>query len=165
MNTLFRTATLALAIMGTFSVAHAASDSTSFAVKLTVTSTCDISSVPATDIDFSSHSSTATNVDSTGTLTVNCTNGTPYTIGLNDGAHENNGSRHMAGQDAQNTGVYVPYQLYTDSGRSVAWNDTSNTYGGTGTGAEQALTVYARVAAMNVSAGDYLDTVTATITY
>lgn len=165
MNTFIRKAATSLALMIATFAAHAATDNTSFAVKLTVTSTCDISSVPATDIDFSSHNSTATNVDSTGKLTVNCTNGTPYTIGLDDGAHENNGSRRMAGQDTQNTGVYVPYQLFTDSGRSIPWNNTSSTYGGTGTGAAQELTVYARVVAMNVSAGDYLDTVIATITY
>lgn len=165
MKILLRTATITLALFGAISGTQAATDSTSFNVKLTVTSTCDISTVPATDIEFGSHSSTSTNLDTTGALTVNCTNGTPYTIGLNDGIHDSSGVRRMAGQDANNTGVYVPYQLYTDSGRTAVWNSDTSTYGGTGSGSNQAVTIYARVASANFTAGDYLDTVTATITY
>lgn len=165
MKSLVSTTAVILALFGTINSAEAANDSTSFAVKLTVTSTCDISSVPATDIDFNSNTSKATNVDSTGTLTVNCTSGTPYTIGLTEGSNDDNGTRRMVGQDSNNAGVFVPYQLYTNSSRSTPWNNDTNVYGGTGTGGDQAVTVYARVASMNVAAGDYLDTVTATITY
>lgn len=165
MNVLFRTTVLSLALFGAASSAQAATDQTSFAVKLTVTSTCDISTVPATDIEFGSHSSTTTSVNSTGSLTVNCTNGTPYTIALDAGANDDSGTRRMVGQDAANSGVYVPYELYKNSARTEVWNDGSGTYTGTGTGGNETVPIYASVASMNVTAGDYLDTVTAFITY
>ncbi|MCU6243785.1 spore coat U domain-containing protein [Enterobacter kobei] len=165
MKGFLRTAALNLVLFGATTGAQAASDQTSFAVKLTVTSTCDINTVPATDIEFGSHSSTSTNINSTGSLTVNCTIGTPYTIALDSGVNNNGSIRRMAGQDSFNSGVYVPYELYKNSARTEVWNDGSGTYAGTGTGANESVPVYASVASMNVAAGDYLDTVTAFITY
>lgn len=165
MSILLRTTALTIALFGAATGVQAASDQTSFAVKLTVTSTCDISTVPATDIEFGSHSSTSTNINSTGSLTVNCTNGTPYTIALNSGVNDDGGTRRMVGQDSFNSSVYVPYELYKNSARTEVWNDSSGTYAGTGSGANENVPVYASVASMNVAAGDYLDTVTAFITY
>ena len=63
----------------------------------------------------------------------------------------------------------IAYQLYLDSARSQVWGDgaTGAVHGGTGTGANQAITVYGRVPAGQPlpAGGVYRDTVTATIVY
>jgi spore coat protein U-like protein len=62
----------------------------------------------------------------------------------------------------------ITYGLYQDSARSNAWGDTigTNTESGTGTGSNQALTVYGRVGAQITSSpGSYSDAVVVTVTY
>ncbi|WP_235424302.1 Csu type fimbrial protein [Citrobacter koseri] len=144
-------------------LSHAHADSTSFAVRLTITPTCTISAVPADDVDFGSHSSASGSLTAQGGLTANCTNGTDYEITLDNGSHFNAGSRRMAGQDTTNDGEYVPYSLYTDAARNTLWDD--NALSGTGTGSNQLIPLYASISSANFKAGNYLDTVTATVTY
>jgi spore coat protein U-like protein len=157
----------ALATLGVSSAANAATANANFNVKLTITSSCTINTPAATDVDFGSHASTEANLIAAGQLNVNCTPGTSYSIALNDGQNAAGGgvtARKLAkGSDL------VPYQLYSDSGRSTVWGSTSgtggNTVGGTGTGAVQNVPVYGKVASANFPAGSYNDVVTATITY
>jgi spore coat protein U-like protein len=62
----------------------------------------------------------------------------------------------------------VGYGLYRDGSRSQVWGSTiaTNTVGGTGTGAAQNLTVYARVPPqVTPPAGTYSDVIVVTITY
>ena len=144
----------------------AETDQQSFQVKLTVTSSCDIHTASATDVDFGSHKSTAGTVTAQGGLTVNCTNGTPYDIGLNNGAHFASGTRNMkSAVDAD----LVAYTLWKDAARTQAWGDTlnSDTQQGTGTGQAQTLTVYGSTSlgGQSLKAGSYVDEVTATVTY
>ena len=111
---------------------------------------------------------TATPLDATSTLSVTCTNTTPYTVALNAGANaggaSNFGSRTM--KSGSNT---LAYQLYLDSGRSSVWGDgtsSSSTSAGTGTGSAQTLTIYGRLPSLaNVVPGSYTDTVTVTVSY
>lgn len=144
----------------------AATDTTSFQVKLTITSTCDIHSVSANDVDFGSHLSTDSTITAQGGLAVNCTNGTPYDIGLNDGDHLNGGHRNMTNSQASEM---VGYELYRDAGMSQTWGDTigTDTLHSTGTGTSQSIPVYGQVltSGANLKAGDYLDNVVATVTY
>lgn len=152
----------ALALTG---VAHAGTDTTTFNVTITLTSTCDIHTGPTTNMAFGSVASTATNVPATSTLTVNCTSLTPYTIALDNGLHGGAGPvRAMQGGSGT-----VGYQLYQDSAHSQVWGNTTgtggNVYSGAGTGAAQSLTVYGLVASANSPAGNYTDTITATISY
>ena len=67
--------------------AHAASDTTEFKVRITITESCDISTVAATDVDFLTHarSSAASSIDAQGNLAVTCTKDTPYAIALDMG--------------------------------------------------------------------------------
>ncbi len=53
--------------------AHAATATTTFNVRITITAACDISTTAPTDVNFGSQPSTATNVDNQGALNVNCT--------------------------------------------------------------------------------------------
>ena len=154
-----------LAALGTQS-AVAATDTTTFNVKIIVTNTCDIHTTAATDVDFGTVSSTATNVDAAGQLNVTCTPLAAYTIALNNGQ---NGAS-VSGRKMKDAGTnLIPYQLYRAAARGAGdvWGSTVGTdvYAGTGTGAAQAIPVYGRVPGANVPAGNYNDVVTATITY
>lgn len=163
MNTLKSTLALAIALAAGVA-ANAQADTTTFDVKITITESCTISDTAATDVEFGTHaSSAAANIDAQGTLVVNCTPNTDYDIALDNGQHYDT-DRRMEGQ-----GYFVPYALYRDASRDQAWGATigTDTLAGTGTGANQSIPVYGRVAAgaTNVPAGNYSDTVTATVTF
>jgi spore coat protein U-like protein len=152
----------ALAVAGG---AYAGTDTITFNVTITVTSTCDIHTGPTTNMAFGNVASTATAVPATSTLTVNCTSLTPYTVALDNGLHGGAGPvRAMQGSSGT-----VGYQLYQDSAHSQVWGSTTgvsgNVYAGTGSGAAQGLTVYGLVASANSPAGNYTDTITATVAY
>lgn len=155
-----------------------AADTTSFNVKISILKACTITAAAATDVDFGSASSEATgNLDADGSVTARCTPLTPYSIALDAGANAGTANdvntRRMKNTDAAvTTNNYVAYQLYRDAARTQVWGSTAGTGGnvqaGSGTGANQAYPVHGRVAdpsSNNAAAGDYLDTITATITY
>jgi spore coat protein U-like protein len=62
----------------------------------------------------------------------------------------------------------ITYSLYTTSGRTTVWGNTvgTDTQSGTGTGSNQALTVFGRVPPQTTPApSTYTDTIVATVTY
>ncbi|KJC57351.1 hypothetical protein UP10_30360 [Bradyrhizobium sp. LTSPM299] len=135
----------------------------------TILANCNLSATP---LNFGSASLLTSNVDAVATLTVQCTNTTPYSIGLDSGANASGSQRRML-NGASN---HISYNLYTDAARSAAWSTTTSasscTNGagtcvlGTGTGSNQNVTVYGRVPPQVVPAvGTYSDTVIATITF
>lgn len=135
----------------------------------TILANCHLSTTP---LNFGSASLLTSNVDATATLTVQCTNSTPYSIGLDGGANASGSQRRML-NGASN---YISYNLYTDAARSAAWSTTTSasscTNGGgtcvlgTGTGSNQSVTVYGRVPPqISPAVGTYTDTVIATITF
>ncbi|WP_430385449.1 Csu type fimbrial protein [Blastomonas fulva] len=143
------------------STAYAATATTSVSVTATVQATCLIS---AGSLAFGVY--TGLQLDSTATLTVTCTNTTPYNVGLNAGTAvaATVTTRKMTGPTAE----VLSYALFQDTGRTVNWGSTvsTDTAVGTGSGAAQPLTVYGRIAASQfVAPGAYTDTVTATITF
>ena len=145
-------------------VANAATTTTTFQVKLTITAQCTI--VSASALDFGSNGVINANIDQTSTLNVQCTNTTPYNIGFNagTGAGGTVAVRKMTGPAS----ATVNYSLYTTAARTVVWGNTvgTDTIAGTGNGASQPYTVYGRVPTQTTSApGNYTDTVTATVTY
>lgn len=158
---------LAAFLVAGIAPAYAANDTTQFDVTITITSSCDIHTVAATDVNFGTVASTATNVDQQGQLTVNCTPGTAYTIALDNGQNGADvNSRAMS--DGTNE---VPYQLYRAAARGAGdvWGSTvgggGNVLAGSGTGAAQNLPVYGRTPSANFPAATYNDVVTATVTY
>ena len=130
-------------------VAHAAgTDSTQFEVKLTVNESCKFTSVDRSTISAS---------NAKGQLNITCTLNTPYEIALK-------GSGKMSNTNAASTSK-VPYNLYQNSARTTEWNAT-NVLSNKGNGKDQAIPVYAKLAGdTNVEAGNYVDTVVATVTY
>lgn len=93
-----------------------------------------------------------------------CSLGTAYSIALNGGQNATGGQRRMV-----NSGAYVTYNLYQDSGRTQPWGDggaTGTVLSGTGTGNSEEVVVYGRVPAQTTpSPGTYSDTVQVTITW
>jgi spore coat protein U-like protein len=137
----------------------------SFEARAVVTSSCTI---VAADIDFGARAGLASAASATGGLSVTCTSGRPYTIALNAGSSTGNtiAARKMA-RNGVGAGI-VSYQLYRDAGPSNVWGDgtTGVVYSGTGSGANQAIPMYATVPAQAAQApGNYEDTVRATVTY
>lgn len=133
-------------------------------VGLTVNDECTIST---NNITFDDAGIIASNIDTSADLTIDCTKRTPYMIGLSDGSVGKNtdtGNRQMqSGSDK------VDYQLYSNSGYSTVWGNTRGTDtvdSDSAAGENEIHTIYARVPApQNVPAGDYSDTVIATIWY
>lgn len=156
----------ALAALAT-GAASAATDTTTFNVKIVITSSCDIHTVAATNVDFGTQPSTVTNIDNQGALSLNCTPGTAYTVALDNGQNGADvNSRKMA-----NGANLVPYQLYRAAARGAGdvWGSTTgaggNVLAGSGTGAAVSIPVYGRVPSTNFPAGSYNDVITATVTY
>ena len=158
---------LALALLA--GNATAAEDTANFQVRILIQESCTISATAPTDIDFLTHTrSTGAPVSATGTLTVNCSAGTPYSIGLSGGANSTgDATAPAAGDRRMSSGsAHVPYDLYRDGAFSNFWgNTTGNMQAGTGTAANQTLTVHGRVPSTNFPAGTYTDTVTARVVY
>lgn len=135
-----------------------------FNVQMTITSDCQINS--AGNLDFGSTGVIAGNRDAANSIVVQCTSGTPYHVGLNEGlgAGATVASRVMTGPSSSTIG----YSLYTDAARSLVWGNTvnTNTMSASGNGAAQTYTVYGRVPLQDTpAAGTYTDTVTVTLTY
>lgn len=121
--------------------------------------------VSATGINFGSAGTLAANVDSTGTLSVQCTSTVPYIVALNGGnAAATDPTQRKMSKGAER----ITYGLYRDVARTLAWGSTGgvNTAAGTGTGLAQSLTVHGRIPPQTTpSTGVYSDTIVVTVTY
>lgn len=130
---------------------------------MTVQGACSV--VSATDLSFGSQTTIASNIDTSSTIGVQCSNSTPYSIGLSAGG----GTGATVATRLLTSGAQtIPYAIFRDSNRTQVWGVTAavDTQGGTGSGAVQSYTVYGRVAPVaNPVAGAYTDTVTITVTY
>lgn len=133
----------------------AGTDSTTFQVKITVNESCKFAT--PSDVAFAAiDRSTNVNSTATGQLNITCTLGTPYKIALAGNGKMSNTS---------NSGSTIAYDMFQDAQYAKAW-DKTNLLSNTGSGNAQTLPVYAKLAGnTNVEAGNYLDTVTATVTY
>lgn len=145
--------------------AHAGSVNTTFGVSATVVSTC--STVTATALAFGDYDPlSGSNKDSTNTIDVTCTMGTPFAIKLNGGVNGTINARVM--QEDTGSGL-LSYGLYTNAARTTVWGDgsTGTSVSGTGTGSAVQQTVYGRIAASQTgkNAGTYSDTITVTVDY
>ena len=143
--------------------AMATTTTSSFNVTITITATCSITSAGA--LSFGTVGLLASNTDATSTISVQCTNTTPYNIGLNAGTTTGGTTTTRL---LNNSGTTISYKLFSDGGRSVNWGNTvgTDTVSANGNGSAQSYTVYGRVPAQtSVAPGTYTDTVTVTVTY
>src|SRR5690348_15634383 len=103
--------------------------------------------------------------NATSTISVTCTNTTPYNVALDGGTAPGG---HPRNRRMRGPGGSLSYSLFRDSARTLVWGQVAgaDTVSGTGNGATQNLTVYGQIpAGQAIAPGGYLDTITATLTY
>lgn len=139
--------------------ATAAQLQTTFQVTSNIPGTC--SAVTATELAFGDYDGGQN--DQTGTITVTCTTGTAYRIGLDNGANYSAPNRRMK----HGTADYLNYELYSDASRSSRWgNDDSSDVHMSSDGTAQSIDVYGRMpAGQSGPIGNYADTITVTVTF
>lgn len=128
----------------------------------TVLANCNVS---ADTLNFGTSGLLVSAVTSSSAVTVTCTNGTPYTIGLSAG---NGTGATVATRILSSGGNKITYSIYRDAGHSLVWGNTvgTDTVPGTGSGSAQAATAYGLVPVQSTPApGTYSDTIITTITY
>jgi spore coat protein U-like protein len=145
------------------SPAQAGTATTTLGVSLTINAGCNVSSSP---VAFPAQSVLASAVNQSGSISVTCTNTTPYNVGLDKGAGTGASvaNRLMTGPSS----ATVAYGLYQDSSHATNWGNTvgTDTQAGTGNGSAQTLTVYGRIAPQTTpQPGAYADTVNVTVTF
>ncbi|MGC1422516.1 MAG: spore coat protein U domain-containing protein [Terracidiphilus sp.] len=133
---------------------------TSFTVTVTIVAACTIS---ASALSFGVYAGVTTNA--TSTMIVNCTTNAPYYVGLNAGT----ATGATVTTRKMTSGAHtLNYSLYSNSAHTTNWGNTvgTDTVAGSGTGANQSLTVYGQIpGAQTLFPGSYSDSITATITY
>jgi len=136
------------------------SSTASFSLTVTIQASCAIS---ANALSFGQYSGALLKVNTT--LSVTCTDTTPYNVGLSAGTASGASvtNRMMTGP----SGKLLHYSLFSNSSYSTNWGNSSGSWvAGTGTGLAQTLTVYGEIpASQNTLSGTYTDTITATVNY
>lgn len=159
-----RSSKIALTLLsGVALSAWAATTTSTFTVTMTVLSTCVAASTP---LEFGTTAGEINNnIDATTTVSVTCTTGTPYQVGLSTGGGD--GADYVTRKLTNtNDAATADYSLYREDTYGTVWNETDQQVSGIGDGNPQALTVYGRVfAPQTVSQGVYTDTIVATVTF
>jgi spore coat protein U-like protein len=158
----------ALALVG--GPAAATTTTQTFAVSLTIQAQCVINSTATLNFGTAGVLGGAggtTNTDQSATLAVQCTDTTPFHIGLDAGTTTGGTTTT---RKLLNTGssATVNYTLWQDSGHATNWgnNPGTDTVDDTGNGASKTYTIYGRIPPQTTPApGTYADTVTVTVTY
>jgi spore coat protein U-like protein len=145
---------------------NAASASASLNVSASVANNCSIStSALAFGVYDPLVAHASVNLDGTGTITIACTKGATSTIALNLGGNASGASRRMTDGSTN----YLTYEMYQDSARSTVWGSSGAaqfTPPAAPTKAARNFTVYGRIpAGQDIPAGNYADTVTATVNF
>jgi spore coat protein U-like protein len=137
---------------------------TGFSALATLTANCTIS-VASANLTFATSTLLNSPVNATSTIGVQCTNTTPYNVGLNAGTTTGGTTTTRLMANGANT---VSYKMYQDSGHTTNWGNSvgTDTESATGTGNQQNITVYGQVPSQSSPApATYNDTVTVTVTY
>lgn len=137
----------------------------SFYVQAHVAPVCEF--ISADDIDFGTHTAGSTNLKQSGNLSVRCTNGTPYTVGLIPSNNNQEGRGEMKSTNPANTDK-VPYRLKKGNSSDLWGNQSSGTGSAqrfTGDSSNQTHTFSAEVQNTDYTPGEYKDKVTVDIRY
>ena len=118
--------------------------------------------VSATDLNFGAVGDLRTSVVGQSTLSLQCTQGTGYTISLNGGL---SGATDPTARKMTMGSSSVTYGLYQNSARSLAWGPQS-TLGGSGTASTQTIPVNGLVPKQpKPPLGTYSDTIVVSVAY
>lgn len=143
--------------------ADANTATSTFNATLTLQTSCQVAS--NNTLSFGTQGVLSANTDATTTFNVQCTNSTPYNVGLNAGTTSGGSTSTRLLTSGSET---VAYKMFSDSARTTNWGNTvgTDTVAGTGNGSQQTLTIYGRVPAQTTPGpATYNDTVTVTVTY
>lgn len=138
-----------------------------FTVSASVAKQCTVSAT--SNLNLGTVAPTATNVAGNTSISVTCSNTTPYYIGLLPSNNNSAGAGAMSGTGGNSS--KVPYQLYQNAGLSTVWGNTAtatsagNGVAGTGTGVAQSIAVYARAASADFQPDTYTDSVVVNVNY
>lgn len=127
--------------------------------------------VTTTSINFGNYDVGLTlHNDSRGTITVACDLTPPPDVAIMIGPSSNSGVFNPRKMRHSSISEFLNYNLFTDASRTVIWGDgtqgTSTVIRKVTKGTPAIVTVYGRIpAGQDVSAGQYSDTLTATIVW
>lgn len=145
-------------------IASAVTDKTSnMAVSMTVTSECTLT---ANALAFTAAGATTLSTTaSTGasTLSIQCTNGTAYSVTMDAGA--GNGANTTARKMTNANSDTLDYNIYSDSNHTTVIGGAGAAMTGTADGSAQSIPIYGLVPAQSAPVGDYTDTITVTLSY
>jgi spore coat protein U-like protein len=147
-----------------WSDAEATTVTGTFNVTVTIATTCVLNS--ASNLNFGTAGVLAAPINDQSTITVTCTNTTPYNIGLDKGL--NGGSVTTREMKGVAHAALINYSLFSNAPMTTNWGQTigTDTVAATGTGSAQPFTVYGQIPAQTTPAPDtYNDTITVTVTY
>jgi len=108
----------------------------------------------------------ASPLDQTATVTINCTKGTSGVVPFDLGVNASGAVRRMKDTGAGTN--FLTYEIYRDAARTTVWNAVNTVTLGPSVSKNTALTAtaYGRVAAgQDVAALNYQDTIVATVTF
>jgi spore coat protein U-like protein len=159
---------LLAALLAALPAAAQSSATDQFQVSATVIAKC---SIAAADVSIGDYDPMGANFaapkDASGTITVNCTKGAAYSVGIDGGQNSAQASGTTRAMRHSASAEYLSYELYTDATRSDRWGTAvADRVSGTGVGHATAvpLTVYVRVpAGQEPTQGSYTDLVNATV--
>lgn len=147
-----------------------ATNTATFTVAATVSAYCTVS------VGSNISGLSVTTTSGTAIMTVICTNGTAWTVGLAGSQDASDGVFRMS--DGDSTAKYIRYTIgatssdSTVTGKPAAVGSASSKISGTGAGASQSVTLTATAATgvatdsiTYAAPGSYSDTVTATVTF
>ena len=120
--------------------------------------------ITANNLNFGNY--TGAQLPATTTLSVGCTSGTSYNVGLNAGT--GSGATVTLRKMTGPAGALLDYRMFSDSAHNINWGNTvgANTVGGSGNNTIKNLTIYGEIpAGQSVGTGSYTDTIVATLTY
>jgi spore coat protein U-like protein len=141
--------------------ASAATDTANMSVSAEVGTVCTFSTTP---MAFGAVALTGA-TPGTATISITCTGGGAYTVGLGNGLHNVAAQRNLV------SGVKIlAYDLFQDLARGTRWGDAgAGLVSGTGSAVQQDLTVYGAVTTgQTLVSGNgvpYTDTVLVSVTY
>ena len=141
--------------------------SSSLPATATIVNACTVSSSSA--LALGTVSAAASGVSGSTAISINCSSGTAYYVGLSPSNGNTVGGGALSG-----TGINTdkpPYQLRSVSSAGPVWGNTAtatsvgNGVAGTGTGSAQTLTAYATLPSANFTPDSYSDTVTVNVNF
>lgn len=150
---------------GLISAAEASSKTQNLTVSATVNTNCNFPG-SATDVAFGTYDPVSANLttplDAAGNFYLSCTKGGSAVMSVSLGAQASGAQRRMIA-----SGNYLNYDIYSDTGRTTAWNMTTTVNASFATTSnKQQFFVYGRIpAGQDVATGSYADTITVTATY